>query len=89
MSTEVSLTITKILNWTRTDHNARVEVAFYGLQTGTYLAHKTALGYYSHQSLLLNTSFKIHFTRTDHVVSISRLSSTAKYLFCKAARLLS
>ena len=70
MSTEVSLTITKILNWTRTEGNARVEVAFYGLQTGAYLAHKTALGYYSHQSLLLNTSFKINFTTAEHVVLI-------------------
>lgn len=69
MAKEVSLTIAKILNWSRTDHNARVEVAFYGLNSGVYLAHKTTLGYYNNQSLVLNTSFKIRFNPADHLVS--------------------
>lgn len=78
MSKEISLTITKILNWTSTDHNVLLEIAFYASKSRAYLAHKTALGSYSGEALLLNTSFKIQYSPEEHIVAVHLFSSSAK-----------
>lgn len=61
MAKEVSLTIGKILNWSPEQESCRVEVAFYGVNSGAYLSHKTAVGYASQHALVLNSSFKIEY----------------------------
>lgn len=62
MATEVSICIAKILNWPHSTTNTRLEVSFYTLANHTYLAHKTTLAYYNHQTLVLNTSFRINYS---------------------------
>jgi hypothetical protein len=78
MTNEVSLTISKILNWTTEQTSCRVEVAFYGVTSGAYLSHKTTLGYSSAQAFILNTSFKITYNGPEHVVNDIPLSLTAR-----------
>ena len=88
MIKEVSLTIAKILNWNEGEENTRVEVGFYGINSGCYLAHKTAVGYYSSQSLILNTSFKINFSQAEHIVNPSSHRSFAKYHYLRTKAIL-
>ena len=79
MTNEISITISKILNWTLTNCNTRLEVAFYAQATRNYLAHKTTMGYFSSQFLVVNTSFKIHFNPQEHIVNVNECRSFAGY----------
>lgn len=78
MSGEISINISKVMNWSLTNHNVRLEVAFYTLKTNNYLAHKSAVGYYNSQSLILNTSFRINYHPSEHLVPPSPPRSSAR-----------
>jgi hypothetical protein len=58
------------MNWALTNTNRKLEIAFHSLKTHSYLAHKTVIGYYNMQTMVLNTSFKISYSNADHIVSI-------------------
>jgi len=53
-------------------------VAFYTLRNHNYLAHKSTFGYFNSQSLILNTSFRINYNPTEHIVSLALYRSFAR-----------
>ena len=80
MTSEISINISKILNWCLTDCNIKLEIAFYSLKSHNYLAHKSAIGYFNSQSLILNTSFRINYNPSEHIVLLMLVRSSVKYL---------
>lgn len=68
MAAEINVNISKIMNWTLTNTNTKLEISFHTLNNHHYLAHKTVVAYYNMQTIVLNTSFKISYSHHDHIV---------------------